>query len=309
MIVTIGLNLNVEKAYTLTRLLPDQINEVQAQECFAGGEAVYAIRVASELGEQAVVTGFAAGRTGDMLRSLLSGERLEHDLVPLAGETRSCLTVHDTESGKTYRLEEPGPRVGGGDEKALCEKVAALAGPERVMVLAGDPPAGTRDGVYADILKAASRAGSLTVLNARGRALAAGIEGRPHLVSLSSTQMEQLMGRPGCPQEQLFEGVLQLAGKGVEIVVLSLGHEGFFVAWGQDAFYAAPPHVKAVSTWGSSDALVAGFAVGLARHWAPEETIRTALAAATANTLSARPGHLRLIDVEALWEQVQIGRV
>lgn len=309
MIIAIGLDLNVEKAYTLTRLTPDRINEVQAQECFAGGEAVYTMRVASELGEQGIVSGFAAGRTGELLRGLLSAERINHDFIPLAGETRTCLTIHDTESAKTYRIEESGPRVGGTDESALCKKVAALAGPDGVVVLAGDPPDGTRSGLYADLLKAAARAGSLTVLNAGGSALAAGLEGRPHLAVVSVPQMEYLLGRTNCPQEQLFEGVLQLAAGGTEIVVLTMDQDGVFVAWGTEVFHAEPPRVKAVSVWGCSDALVAGFAVGLARHWGPEETIRTALAAATANTLSARPGHLRLIDVEALWEQVQIGRV
>lgn len=309
MIITVGLDASVEKEYIVDRLDPSSPNYVSAQSSRAGGQAVYTARVATELGEQSVLALLAGGRNGRVLAELLDGEKMEHELIEAAGDTRLNLTVKDATTGLSYVLAEPGVPFGPAAAQAVTARVGELARRGGIVILAGGPADGLPDTLIADVLRAASREGCVTVQNVNGPSFAAGLQAPPNLLAVSRDQVEMLNGKPGCSDDEVIETLLQLAVSGIEVIASPLNQQSLVIVWGTSVFQAFPPRLNVPVGMGVRDALLAGLSVGVARRWGPEETIRTSLAAAAADALNGGTGRPRLIDVEGLWEHVQVARI
>ncbi|MFV2120898.1 PfkB family carbohydrate kinase, partial [Streptomyces sp. Act-28] len=68
MILTVTLNTALDLTYTVPALTPHTAHRVTDAAERPGGRGVNVARVLAALGHEAVVTGFAGGPTGDVLR-------------------------------------------------------------------------------------------------------------------------------------------------------------------------------------------------------------------------------------------------
>ncbi|MGI5852719.1 MAG: 1-phosphofructokinase family hexose kinase [Bacillota bacterium] len=317
MIVTVGFNLGIESKYTVESLgrsagaggpIP-----ALATEHGAFGGAIAATRVAVELGEETIVTGIAGGMTGKWLCEILTKDRITHDFWQIDENTPQNLIIVDQETQCSYRINQHGlnldPGVASAVVDGVSDKIRSLSETGGVTIFSGALPSGLTTDLYSGLIRKVAQHRATTVLNTEGVNLREMQSARPYLLVVSRAKLEAWLGMQNCALDQLLEGVIQLSLAGSEIVALSLGTDGAVVAWGKDVYLAQPPNVNAANYEGCEDTLTAGFAVGLARRWGAQETIRTAMAAVIANEIAPKPGRLRLLDVEALWEQVQVSRI
>ncbi|MDF9813897.1 hypothetical protein M2266_003128 [Streptomyces sp. SPB162] len=96
-----------------------------------GGKGLNVARVLAALGHDTVVTGFAGGRTGEVLRERLAalgtvGDTLtprhgtvRDALVPIEGATRRTVGVVDDATGDATLFNEAGPTVGAAEWAAF----------------------------------------------------------------------------------------------------------------------------------------------------------------------------------------------
>lgn len=320
MIVTVGFNSGIESKYTVESLSRSadaggggggggggSIPAVAvASEHYAVGGAIAVTRAAAELGEETVVTGTIGGMTGQWLCGILSKDRIAHDFLQLNGDTPQNLIIVDQETQLTYRINQPGLDFDANAATRISEKINSLSQKGGVTVFSGALPTGISPDLYVGLIRKTAQQGALTVLNSSGVPIQQVLPARPHMIVISRPDLEAWLGMQNCALDQLLEGVVEISLTGSEIVALSLGTEGAVIAWDKDVYMAQPPTVETVNPEGCEDILTAGFAVGLARRWGAQETIRTAMAAVIANVIAAKPGRLRLLDVEALWEQIQV---
>ncbi len=314
MIVTVGFNSGIESRYHVEGLSRSAEAAVSitalAADHQASGGAIITTRVANELGEKTVVTGTIGGMTGQLLCSLLSEDQVAHDFVQINGDTPQNITLFDQETQRTYRISQPGLAVDASAVTGVSDKIKSLSHQGEVVVFSGALPAGSSpDDSYISLIRQTAQQGAVTVLNTGGVILQEVLQAQPYLIVISRADLETWLGMQDCAFDQLLEGIVRISLAGSEIVALSLGSNGAVIAWGQDVYRAEPPAVNVVNYEGCEDTLTAGFAVGLSRRWGAQETIRTAMAAVIANVLAARPGRLRLLDVEALWEQIQVSKI
>ncbi|MGW2055888.1 PfkB family carbohydrate kinase, partial [Streptomyces sp. NPDC001840] len=73
MILTVTLNTALDITYRTAALVPHTTHRVSEVVERPGGKGLNVARVLAALGHETVVTGFAGGRTGDVLRELLAG--------------------------------------------------------------------------------------------------------------------------------------------------------------------------------------------------------------------------------------------
>lgn len=92
----------------------------------------------------------------------------------------------------------------------------------------------------------------------------------------------------------------------VECVIVSLGSKGFIAGYQGKNYKVQIPTVNAVNPVGSGDALVSGFAVGLARNYPIKEILALAAACGTANALEKETGFVRKTEVERLLKEVTV---
>ncbi|WP_446042329.1 1-phosphofructokinase family hexose kinase, partial [Streptomyces sp. SID1121] len=215
MILTVTLNTALDITYRTPRLVPHATHRVSEVIERPGGKGLNVARVLAALGHETVVTGFAGGRTGDVLRELLpnapdprgssASGSVSVDapgsfappvdaLVPIAGATRRTVAVVDETTGDTTQLNEPGPVVSPAEWAAFLSRYEELLAVADAVALCGSLPPGIHVGAYADLVRAARGAGVPVLLDTSGEPLRRGIAARPDLVKPNADELARLTG-------------------------------------------------------------------------------------------------------------------
>ncbi|MYX77561.1 PfkB family carbohydrate kinase, partial [Streptomyces sp. SID3915] len=191
MILTVTLNTALDLTYGVPALIPHTSHRVGEMTERPGGKGVNVARVLRELGHEAVVTGFAGGATGAVLRELLAGlpNHPTDALVEVSGSTRRTVAVVDRATGDTTQLNEPGPHIGAHEWDAFLRAYRDLLGTADAVALCGSLPPGIHVGAYADLIRLARAAGVPALLDTSGEPLRRGIAARPDLVKPNADEL------------------------------------------------------------------------------------------------------------------------
>ncbi len=309
MIITLTLNPAVDETAWVPHLEVGAVNRVRQVHLDPAGKGVNVWRVAHRLGWPTVAFGFLAGEVGEIVRRALDGEGVEHQFVPIPGQTRINVTAVDDSTRAATSLYCPGPAV----EPEHLERLHALlefwlqAG--RVLVLAGSLPPGVPQDAYAGYIRQAHGQGIKTILDTSGEHLRLGVEARPYAIKPNVAEAEELLGHPLPNEEAIVAGAMELAGRGIAVVVVSMGAQGAICVEDGRVWRAIAPEVERQSTVGSGDSFVAGLAVAVARAESVEQGLRlgTAAGAATAATPGTELGSAD--EVRSLVPRVRVERL
>jgi tagatose 6-phosphate kinase len=309
MITTVTLNATMDKTCFLGDLQIGRVNRVPVMHCYPGGKGINAARVAHHLGCPVLTTGFVAGFNGSYIETELSKQGLLHDFVRVNGESRVSLNIIDRFNGKTTEILEHGPTIASDDVLAIKDKVRQVATYSSVIAICGSIPEGAPANLYADFIEIANQEGALTILDASGEALLAGIEARPTCVKPNEQELAAILGKMPEHDEEIYDAVRMLAGKGIACVAVSLGERGAVVGMNNEIFRINAPSVRPVNVVGSGDSFVGALCAGFYKKESLEECIRLAVASGTANVLTEEAGNIRMNDVKALLSQIEIEMV
>jgi tagatose 6-phosphate kinase len=295
-------NLALDRMLAADAVRPGGMSRCRELRTQTGGKGANVARATRALGGRALLTGFAAGRTGRQIVELAREEGLELHVAPAGGEARVS-TVVLGDDGSVTRLYETGPRVGPGDEAALLklvERYPAAAG--EWAVVTGAAPPGSAPDFYARALTAARAGGYRVLMDATGDQLAAALAARPDLVKVNLAEACEAFGDAGlhCDDEKtagrdelVTEAVtlaLRLCDAGAAGAVLTLGAAGAAGLLGGVAWQVSTPQVHAVNPVGSGDCFAAALALALERGGDTGAALREAAAAGAANAVSPYNG-------------------
>ncbi len=310
MIATVTLNPALDKTIYVDRLLPYDTNRISKIEMDAGGKGINASRVLEELGTETLALGFLGGRTGRQIENELKLEGVPTDFVWVAGETRTNISVQDASGAPPTMLNEPGPAVSAEELEQLERKVCDAAPRSEFIVFGGSTAPGVPREIYCDLCNLARRCGeSKIILDSEGEAMIRGMECRPFMIKPNRDEVRRLVGIDIKGQDDALQALKLLRGKGIELVVISMGAKGAIAQDGGGAWFAVPPDVKPVSTIGSGDSMVAGIAHVLSQGGDLGEALRwgSAAGAATAMTDGTEIGQRERIL--ALLDGVTVSRI
>ena len=278
MILTVTPNAAIDKTYTVEGFGLDRVHRPTEARTVPGGKGINVVRVLKELGRAGVATGFVGGRTGDAILEGLDKERIPHDFVRVAGESRLCIAVVDPASGTQTEVNENGPDISPDEVGAMLRNVTALVPGKDFVVLCGSVPPGVPTSFYGDIIRIAEKAGVRTVLDTSGECLGEAIQSAPFMVKPNIAELSQLAGRELLTLEEISRAAKSLKQYGVTITAVTMGRSGAMVTDGVQAWQATPPEIEFASAVGSGDSFVAAFLDSLLRG----ESVSTALVAGTA---------------------------
>ena len=128
------------------------------------------------------------------------------------------------------------------------------------------------------------------------------------MIKPNDDEIEALLGVPVTNREEIISGAKKLHERGIAYVVVSLGSDGALVVSDEGIFHGKPPKIETVNTVGCGDSMTAAFAVGFARGWSIEETLRYAVAVSAANAMTMQTGSFRQEDMEAILPGVEVSR-
>jgi len=309
MILTVTLNTSIDKLYLMTGIKPETVMRVKEVHNTAGGKGLNVSRVAGKLGEDVAATGFVGGFNGRYLESLVDNPLVRCAFTHVDAETRSCINCWDLSDGKSTEYLEPGAPVTGEDvSRFLADFDRELAGAD-VVTISGSIPEGAPEEIYSDLISRCRQAGIPVLVDTSGARLISAVKEKPSFIKPNEDEIAQLTGRSFSGREEAVRALMELHDGGIPYVVLSLGAEGALLACDKGVFHGKPPKITPRNTVGCGDSMVAGFAVGFARHLSMAETFRMALAVSAASALSLFTGDFDPADYDRLYPEVSIDKV
>ncbi|MEU9101185.1 1-phosphofructokinase family hexose kinase [Streptomyces sp. NPDC048361] len=278
MILTVTLNTALDLTYRVPALVPHASHRVDEVTERPGGKGLNVARVLAALGHETVVTGFAGGPSGEVLRALLAELAPVDALVPVEGATRRTIAVVDAATGDTTQFNEPGPLVSPAEWDAFLRTYERLLDGADAVALCGSLPPGLPVGAYAQLVRQARTAKVPVLLDTSGEALRRGIAARPDLAKPNADELAQLTG-----SREPLRAARDARRRGAHTVVASLGAEGLLAAAPDGLWQAAPPAPVRGNPTGAGDSAVAGLLSGLVEglDWPARLTRAVALSAAT----------------------------
>ncbi|MFJ4965796.1 Tagatose-6-phosphate kinase [Streptomyces sp. ADI96-02] len=301
MILTVTLNTALDVTYTVDALVPHSSHRVGEVSERPGGKGLNVARVLAELGHESVVTGFAGGTTGAVLRDLLAPLAPRDALVPVAGNTRRTLAITDRSSGDTTQLNEPGPQVSTEEWAAFLTAYTELAAEADAIALCGSLPPGIHVGAYAELVRIARAARVPVLLDTSGEPLRRGIAARPDLVKPNADELAQLTGA-----REPLRAANDARRRGAHAVVASLGPDGVLAITPEGGWRAAPPAAVRGNPTGAGDSAVAGLLSALVEKLAWPDRLARAVALSAATVLAPAAGEFDSAAYAELLERVTV---
>lgn len=306
-IVTITLNPSIDVSAATEAVEPIRKLRCFNQRRDPGGGGINVARVVTRLGGTCRAIYPAGGSPGCLLHRLLDAEGVLSLSVEATADTRESFTVLERRSGDQYRFILPGSDLAEAEWQACLRRLETLGEPPGYVVVSGSLPPGVPAEIYGRIADIAAQRGARMVLDSSGQALAAALEAGVFLVKPNLRELGDLTGRPldRAPDWEDAAASLVRSGK-AEVVALTLGDRGAFLASREVVLRAAPLEVEIASAVGAGDSFLAAMVWHLCKGDGLEDAFRYAVAAGTAALLTGGTELCRRADVERLADQVTL---
>ncbi|MGN1377841.1 MAG: 1-phosphofructokinase [Dorea sp.] len=309
MIITVSMNPAIDKTVEIPKLIPGGLNRIRKVEYDAGGKGINVSKTIRELGGESIATGFLGGNAGKTIENVLNERRIRNDFIWVEGETRTNTKVFE-ESGEVTELNEPGPVITEEQLKALMEKLEGYAGEDTLFILAGSIPSGVDKQIYADIIRLVHAKGAKVLLDADGELFRNSLDAGPDMIKPNRVELEEYAGIDyRASDEEILRLARELLEKGMDTVAVSMGKSGAMMVRRDYEVKCPALSVKAHSTVGAGDAMVAALAYSWDQKLDSEETVRLCMAtsAGAVTTVGTKPPKKEV--VEELKKQVMIERI
>ncbi len=309
MILTVTPNPCVDKTVFLDTMAVGGKNVCHRVTTIPGGKGNNVARAVKALGEQSASVVLVGGAPGQHVVEMITGQdKLACFPVWIAENTRTITTVLEEGPHRQTPLFEPGPRVSLAEKERLIDEVRLRLGETTILTLNGTVPDPVLHDVYRTLISLAKAAGVAVILDTHGRELAIGLEASPFMVKPNEAEAAELVGYALDSDVARWRAIDWFHGRGVAMVVLSLGPDGVFVSDGRERLHVKPPAIEEINAVGSGDSLVAGMAVGLLRKWPLEQCAIWGVSAGTVNAMRWDIGHVTQAEVEQIAPRVMVRR-
>ena len=309
MILTVTLNAAIDRTVAVPNFRLGQRHRAVESRTMAGGKGVNVARALRLLGRPVIATGLAGGATGTRLIDQLREESVLTAFTRIAGETRSNLAVVDPTTGEQTEINDRGPEVAAEEVESFVERLLYLARGASICVLAGSVPPGSPADVYARLIGELRALGVLTVLDAAGEQMRAGLRAEPAVVVPNVAEAEEAVGHEFIDTDDLALGLSILLEMGAgEAIVTS--ESGCVAALGERPdrrrYEARIEPLEPVATVGSGDAFLAGYVAARSEGASPRDCLAFGVASGAESTQHFGAGTLERREVERLLPRVEV---
>jgi 1-phosphofructokinase family hexose kinase len=321
-ILTVTLNAAIDRTVAVPNFRLGHRHRAVESRTSAGGKGVNVARALKLLGRPVIATGLAGGPTGARIVERLAEESILNDFTRIEAESRTNLAVVDPTSGEQTEINERGPEVTAEEVDLFVEKLLYLAQGATVCVVAGSVPPGVDADVYSRLVSALREHGVLTVLDADGDPMRAGLRAEPAVVAPNVLEAEGAVGHEFGDDDDLSRGLSGLIEMGAGEAIIT--RDNGCVAIVGEGENGAPLGRRAgegprgtryeveieplepVSTVGSGDAFLAGYVAARYEGASPRECLAYGVACGAQSTQHFGAGTIERTEVERLAPRVEV---
>lgn len=309
MIVTVTMNPAIDKTVEIESMIVGGLNRIKKVVYDVGGKGINVSKTIRELGGDSIATGFLCGSTGKMIEHALTELGIQHDFVWVTGENRTNTKVFE-HNGAVTELNEAGPVIEQEQLDELIQKLMNYANEQTLFVLSGSVPQGIEKDIYAEIIRHVHEKGAQVLLDADGDLFK---EALPMIPDIIKPNRAELLEYAGMDADASINKLMEIAdsfiSRGIDMIAVSMGQEG--AIFYTKSFRAVCPaiQIKAHSTVGAGDAMVAALAYAWGEEMSDTDTVRLCMAtsAGAVTTIGTKPPNRK--KILELIKQVEIERV
>ena len=305
MIYTFTLNPALDKQLSVPKISFNDVLIAENIQLDFGGKGFNVSRMLAELEETSLAIGFLGGATGKTMQEGLSKQGINLLALPIAGETRTNITVVSSTAAEHIKINEKGPTVTENELQLVFDFIAKNAKAGTLWVLAGSLPPGLDFAVYQKMSEQIKALGGEVVLDTSGKALEAALLAKPKLVKPNLFELSQLTGREIRSLTEIKQNPQILEAVGAEFVAISAGDQGALLSKGEQIVICQAPKIEEANPVGAGDAMVAGLTYALYHDLDMEEALKLGVACGTAAAMQSGTKMPKRELVEAIRQQVQ----
>lgn len=298
MIVTVTMNAAIDKTVELDKFEHGGLNRLKNIVLDAGGKGINVSKTIQELGGKTIATGFVGGSSGETIKKVLKERGIPTDFVEVDGETRTNTKVVEP-NGFVTELNEAGPVISEAKQQELVEKLLGYASEDTLFVLAGSIPSGVPKTIYRDLIEKVHEKGAKVFLDADGELFVHSLEAKPDIIKPNRVELEEYTKADyRLSESDLVKIGAEFLEEGIGTVAVSLGQMGaIFLTKDRKVKCPAVP-VKAHSTVGAGDAMVAALSYGINEKLSFEECVKLGMAtsAGAVTTVGTKPPTRAAVD-------------
>ena len=287
MIFTVTLNPSIDYVVETENFKIGCLNRSKKEYVVAGGKGINVSCVLKELDVETKALGFSAGFTGNEIIRILNQKGIKNNFVVLEkGMTRINVKIN----GKNEtEINGRGPEISEREFNWLRE-ILEEAKKGDMLVLSGSVPQSDVKDMYEKLAETANKNGIRFIADTEGKKLLSTLKYKPSMVKPNLKELEEIFGA----KIETDEGIIAYGrklqyydGGGAENVLISMGKEGAVLLCGDGRILRKKaPKGNVLSTVGSGDSMVAGFAAGIELYGDYEKAFNLACACGSACAFS-----------------------
>ena len=305
MILCITPNPAIDRTMIVPNLVLGNVHRAQKSIVAAGGKGLNVARAIRTLAADLLCMGFAGGHSGRLLADLAQNDGLKSAWTWTDSETRTCIILI-SQNGDATEIDEPGMPVSKLDWKRLQQDVGKYISSASLCCVSGSlPPDSSADDLQG-LLHVLVNSGKQVWVDTSGAALDSALTFPGVCVKVNSHEISKSIRFKVKDVRSAKQALKLLSERGLAAGLITLGAAGALLTTTEGGWHAKGPSVRVVSTAGSGDSFLGGLvsALDAGRDW--PHALGDAIAAGTANALSAGGGQFSLEDFKAIREQIQI---
>ena len=283
MIATLTANPCIDKTLTVEKFDIYKMNRVRVLRTDFGGKGINVSAVLANLHTDTIALGFNFPDGREVLENQLKGTGIEHHFIELPGKLRVCTKIFDQSIKHTIEINEYGAKVTPEDGQKLIGLAAETAKKCSFITLSGSLPAGLDDNFYNECAKAVRRAAPncRIVVDAEKKLLVRALEAAPCFIKPNIHEFQDTFGCKTDSIAELDREVQKIFDRcGLELICVSLGADGAYIADRKAAFQCRSTKVEVRSIQGAGDSVVAGMCMALEKGLPLEEVLHYGICAA-----------------------------
>jgi 1-phosphofructokinase family hexose kinase len=315
MFLTVTPNLCIERTIEIPHFAAGKVHRVASEKLHvnAGGKGSNAARVAARLGAGVLALAWVGRHQRAWFERELEHEGVTCELLEVEADTRVCVNVLHGDNRKT-EIVEAGAPLEIADGTRMLDAFQRHLPHADLAAVCGSYPAGRSTPEEADAMElhlsalsqAARAAGTTLMVDGKGAAFEILLKSThvPWAIKPNTDEAAALLKHAVQTESEERRALDALLDFGVEVVLLSCGARGAWLATREQKVFFTPPRVEEISAVGSGDAFVGAFAAHYLQSIDLVEATRWGVAAGAVNASQKLSAFCTRDEIEALLPDV-----
>ncbi len=305
-VITVTLNPSMDKTLVVDNYTTGKVNRARSIRYDVAGKGINVSKVLINFGIESTCVGFLGGLWESNFKEELDRRKIKHSFTHIEGEIRTNTKIVDEVNNSFTDLNEKGPEIENSSLEQFIINLERMCEVGDIVVLSGGINPGLPVDIYSLLVNIAKGKGAIVILDAAGPFLEAGIQSIPHILKPNNHELATLKNINEDNDEEIVKAAQKLNCDGIDKILVSLGEKGAYYITKNGVYYANGLKAGVKSTVGAGDSMVAALVYSLLNNFDEKNTLKFAIACATATVKLEGTQPCTLEEVNALIDKVEI---